>query len=133
MDFELVDTHCHIHEAEESFDGEGETSIRWKREGKLTPDAMLISAKAAGVTRILCVGTTVEDSELATKFVNSREGCWAAIGIHPHEAKKYITDKEALNLFSSLVAKPKVVAVGECGLDYYYEHSPKAEQQKMLR
>lgn len=130
---DLVDTHCHIHEADESFDGETETRIRWKREGDLTPDAMLKSAKKVGVTKVICVGTTVEYSVLATDFVKERSGCWASIGIHPHEADKYLNDPKKLKEFKALANKPKVVAVGECGLDYFYTHSPKTDQIKMLR
>jgi TatD DNase family protein len=130
---DLVDTHCHIHEAVDSFDGEGETRIRWKREGDLTPDAMIRSAADVGVTRLLCVGTTPVDSELAVEFVHEKPKCWASIGIHPHEAQVYVDKTKVLDQFAALANNPKVVAVGECGLDYYYTHSPKADQQKILR
>lgn len=133
MAFELTDTHCHIHEADESFAGESETRVRWKREGDLTPDAMIESARKAGVIKLVCVGTTVEDSELAAEFVASRKDCFVSIGVHPHEANKYVGNKNLLRRFSELVTKPKVVAVGECGLDYFYTHSPKAVQRKMLQ
>ncbi len=130
---QLVDTHCHIHEATDYFEGESETRIRWKRVGDLTPDAMIGSAHEAGVTRLICVGTTIEDSELAVEFVRLRPNTWASIGIHPHEAKRFVGKIEVLGRFRALADKPKVAAVGECGLDYYYGHSPKADQEALLR
>jgi len=136
---ELIDTHCHIHEAAENFDVESETRVRWKREGSLTPDAMIASARAADVTRLICVGTTLTDSELAVEFATKRPNVWASIGIHPHEAQNYITPHSlrlqggTLKQFAGLAWRPKVVAVGECGLDYFYDHSPRADQEKILR
>jgi TatD DNase family protein len=130
---QLVDTHCHIHEAVDGFKGKSETRSRWKHEVDLTPDTMIREAAEAKVTRIICVGTTAEDSDLAAEFVHYRPSCWASIGIHPHEASKYIDQPKTLEAFAGLATKPKVVAVGECGLDYYYEHSPRGTQQKLLR
>jgi TatD DNase family protein len=89
-------------------------------------------AKADGVTRLICVGTTLGDSELAIKFVQDQPSAWASIGIHPHEAKDHL-DSTVQKQFVALADKPKVVAVGECGLDYYYTHSPKEDQLKLLR
>ena len=130
---ELVDTHCHIHEAADSFIGESETRTRWQRAGKVgSPDGLVQAAIRQGVTRMICVGTTRADSELAVEFVQGRDACWASIGIHPHEAKDHL-DAAQQNAFTALVAKPKVVAVGECGLDYFYNHSPKEAQEKILR
>jgi TatD DNase family protein len=130
---QLVDTHCHIHEAVDNFDGESETRIRWQRAGSLTPDAMIRSAHAAGVAQLICVGTTVDDSELAIEFAAVRPAVYASIGIHPHEAQRYVNRPALLERFAALAGKPKVVAVGECGLDYFYEHSPPAGQEKILR
>jgi TatD DNase family protein len=79
------------------------------------------------------VGTTLEDSELAVAFAKERDGIWASIGLHPHEAKSYAGNEQALKRFAALADKPKVVAVGECGLDYYYNHSLPAEQEAILR
>ena len=129
---EFVDTHCHIHEAADSFTGESETRGRWECAGDLTPDSMIRSAADVGVTRVICVGTTLADSELAVEFVQDRGACWASIGIHPHEAKDHL-DKAKQNAFAVLATKQKVVAVGECGLDYFYNHSPKEAQEKILR
>jgi TatD DNase family protein len=128
---QLTDTHCHIQEA---FTGTSDDGVheRWAQADK-DPDQMIADATAADVTRLVCVGCTVPDSTLAVAFVQNRPQCWAAIGIHPHEAQRYLQDQKALDDFARLAAKPKVVAVGECGLDYFYNHSPKAAQEKMLR
>jgi TatD DNase family protein len=112
-----VDTHCHVHFADYEH------------------DAGVVLAKAAlsGVTKVICVGCTLSDSQAGVEFVNHREGAWASIGLHPHEGSVYVDDHRALQQFRDLADKPKVVAIGETGLDYYYEHSTKEDQQKLLR
>jgi TatD DNase family protein len=129
---ELFDTHCHIHEAGFELTGDDPTRAAWLRAGKRGPDDIILDAQASGVTRLICVGTTLEDSELAVDFVQSRQNCWASIGLHPHEATPSLYNP-TLEKFSQLADKPKVMAVGECGLDYYYEHSSKEDQKKVLR
>lgn len=129
----LTDTHCHIHEAEESYQFNTETKKRYEKAGSPSPDSFIKNAKQAGVMQLLCVGTTVEDSEVAVRFVQPRSGVWASIGIHPHEAARYTNDEAALQRFARLVTGPKVVAVGECGLDFFYSHSPREAQEKILR
>jgi TatD DNase family protein len=114
---QFVDTHCHIQFPDYQLD----------------PDAVLVAAATAGVTRALCVGCTLGDSKAAVKFARDRENVWATIGLHPHEAEVYIDDHQALQQFRDLASKPKVVAIGEVGLDYYYEHSPREIQKKMLK
>jgi TatD DNase family protein len=114
---EFVDTHCHI-----QFPDYG-----------LDPDVVRDAAAQAGVTRLLCVGCTLEDSQAAVSYAAQHQGVWASIGLHPHEASKYIHDHYKLQQFRNLANRPKVVAIGEIGLDYYYEHSPKDAQQKLLR
>ncbi len=113
---DLVDTHCHIH-----FGDYG-----------LNPDEVIESAKLVGVNRLLCVGCTLEDSQGAVEFAQNRDNCWATIGLHPHEGAVYAGDKQALKDFESLATKPKVVAIGETGLDYYYNHSPKDKQRELF-
>lgn len=129
---ELTDTHCHIHEAIEHFTGRSETRDRWQQDKNVgSPDEIIADARNDGVTRLICVGTTLADSELAVDFVKNRDGCWASIGIHPHESNNH-EDKASQDAFTALADKPKVVAVGECGLDYFYGHSPKESQVKLL-
>ncbi len=130
---QLTDTHCHIHEASELLQLQTETKKRFLKAGSPRPEELLKNAQKEGVTRLLCVGTTVEDSEVAVTFAGQHDGVWASIGIHPHEAKVYRNNAEMLVRFAMLAKNSKVVAVGECGLDYYYEHSPKEDQIAMLR
>lgn len=129
---QLTDTHCHI-QSIGGFDGEEYTQALWRKANDTDPEAVIERAREADVTRIICVGCTLEDSRLAVDFAKSRENCWASIGIHPHETKHYTEDKAACERFAGLAAADKVVAVGECGLDYYYEHSDKRSQAQMLR
>lgn len=132
MAIELTDTHCHIHEAVEHFTGKSETRDRWQRSKEVgSPDEIIKAAASDGVTRMICVGTTLTDSELAVEFVKNRPNCWASIGIHPHEAKEHL-DTSKQDAFAELATKPKVVAVGECGLDFFYDHSPRDAQVKLL-
>lgn len=110
---QFVDSHCHIHSADYNPD---------KQE-------VLKRNKTAGVSKIICVGTDENDSKVATEFAASNEGVWASIGLHPHDAK---LGQESFDALAVLAGKPKVVAVGECGLDYFYNHSTKEDQEKAL-
>lgn len=130
---ELVDTHCHIHEAQTALSGNDPVNARWLKAEKGDPDAIIAAAAEQGVNRMLCVGTTPADSALAVDFVQARDQTWASIGIHPHEGKLYADNAATLERFAGLATRQKVVAVGECGFDFYYNHSPKAEQEKILR
>ncbi len=111
---QLVDTHAHIHDPQYKFNTE----------------AVLTQAKAAGVTDIICVGTDTRDSRQAIDFAAEHPGCYATIGLHPHDAKIGTTAYQELE---KLVNQPGVVAVGECGLDYFYQNSPRVSQQQALR
>lgn len=111
---ELIDTHCHAH---------------WKDFG-IDTKVMLKNAKDADVTKIICIGTDYNDSQNAVEFAQLHKNVWASVGIHPHEAKKA---KEGIIPIEQLIDKPKVVAIGECGLDYYYNHSPKKDQISILK
>lgn len=132
-DIHFTDTHCHIHEAFDTFILRSETRKRYEKAGSPQPDDIIRSALDADVSRMICVGTTVEDSEYAVDFVAKRKHVWASIGIHPHEAARYLNDTKELDRFAALATRPKVVAIGECGLDYYYENSPKEAQKTILR
>jgi TatD DNase family protein len=127
---ELTDTHCHVHEVVKRL-----TPVhdKWINGGVTDADVVLAEAKEQDVTRAICVGTSVEDSELAVDFVQNRQNVWASIGIHPHEAERYVDNTAILDAFLALATKSKVVAVGECGLDFFYNHSPKEDQIKILR
>lgn len=135
MAVQFIDTHCHIQEAWRKVNGQDVTAQKWDKAGR--PDVTDIIARAAeaGVATMVCVGTTLPDSELAVTFVQERPMCWASIGLHPHEAAAYdgMAAQPARARFAALAAQPKVVAIGECGLDYFYNHSPKENQQRILR
>lgn len=130
MSIEYVDTHCHLHEIDAGATG---VHDKWFADGAdRTADTVLTAAHIAGVTRVIAVGTTLADSELAVRFAQSHDTVWASIGIHPHEAKDHL-DNGTKERFARLAAEPKVVAVGECGLDYYYNLSPPDAQEDILR
>ena len=93
---------------------------------------MLERARAAGVDRIVTVGCDLEDTRRALG-VAAEYGLAATVGIHPHEAKNAPIDIAAA--FEALRAgsTARVVAIGETGLDYYYNHSPAEDQRRVLR
>lgn len=110
---ELFDSHCHVDEPK--FDGDRED--------------VLLRMREAGVTRYAVIGSDVPSSRHAVDYAAAHDGCYAAVGIHPHEASGY---KEGdLDLLAEWVREEKVVAIGEIGLDYYYDHSPRDVQQKV--
>ena len=106
-----TDSHCHV-----GYDGVGLAAVE--------------RAVAAGVTRVVTIGTDVERSYTAVE--TSRAGramglqLWATAGIHPHDAVQGTGGLDAV------LDEPEVVAVGECGLDYYYEHSPRDTQRSVF-
>lgn len=106
----LIDTHCHMDFKE--FDADR--------------DAALERAKAAGIGRIINIGSSIEGSRRSVALAGKYEMVYASIGIHPHDAKSLTPD--VISELKSLAASPKVVAIGEVGLDYYRNLSPKNEQ-----
>lgn len=130
---ELTDTHCHIQSIGRATEGETSTRQQWQKAADRTPDQVVADARRAGVTRLICVGCELPDSRLAVEFVQERPACWASIGLHPHEAQHYAGQTARLQEFAALADRPKVVAIGECGLDFYYSHSPKEAQLEVLR
>jgi len=113
---ELVDTHCHL-----QFPKLADNISR-----------VMDDAAAVGVTRIICVGTSLEDSRQAIDFASKFDNVWAAIGAHPHDGKNFDYQTGAKQL-AELTKQPKVVAVGEIGLDFYKDYSPREEQEKLFR
>jgi TatD DNase family protein len=128
---ELVDTHCHIQSVGLAV-GERSTRDMWAKT-ELTGGQVVQNAAEQGVTRLVCVGCDLEDSKLAIEFVKNRENCWASIGLHPHEAQHYAGQQDKLDEFAALATAEKVVAVGECGLDLFYTHSPRENQIETLK
>ena len=122
----LCDSHGHLTMV---LDGEA----RWPPRTPTTEevDALVGRAQDAGVTRILVPATTREDAPLAVEIAERHEGVFAAVGIHPHETSSFDEDAD-LRLLEELCASPKVVAIGEIGLDYHYDLSPKESQRRAL-
>ncbi|MCB9373230.1 MAG: TatD family hydrolase [Microthrixaceae bacterium] len=80
-------------------------------------------ARAVGVERLVDVGTDLASSTAASARARALDGVWATAGVHPHDAT------EGLDGLVDLLGRPEVVAVGECGLDYHYDHSPRDVQR----
>ena len=115
MTADLFDTHAHLHFPE--FDADRE--------------AMLTRARESGVRRMLTIGTDIETS-LASIALAAREAdVWATVGVHPHEASQ--ADAATLGEIERLAAEPRVVAVGEIGLDYFRNLSPREDQHRAFR
>lgn len=83
------------------------------------------------VEYVMNVGFDLESSNLAVKQAEQYEWCYAAVGCHPHDVKGM--DEHDLPMFQALAKKPKVKAIGEIGLDFYYDHSPREEQRYWFR
>jgi TatD DNase family protein len=102
-----TDSHCHL-----------------PYEGLEDVDAVIAAAHAAGVDRMISVGTDAEQSAAAIEVAGAHDNVWATVGLHPHDAVQGVASIVAL------LDRPKVVAVGECGLDYHYDHSPREVQRE---
>jgi len=94
-------------------------------------DSILTRIQEAGIGQLINVGTDLETSRQAILFAEKHPWIFAAVGVHPHDVAKMADDD--FSVLKELAKHPKVVAIGEVGLDYYYEHSPKEIQQKRLR
>jgi TatD DNase family protein len=107
----VIDTHAHLTSLDDA-------------------DEAIARAAEAGVTRILTVGTSVEDCRIALELADRHEGVFAILGIHPHEAGT-ATDDE-LAALRDLHAHPKAVAVGETGLDWFRDYAPRDDQRRLF-
>ena len=106
---QLVDTHCHIHDTEFFTD--------------IQAVSVLKAATDNGVSKVICIATSLKDSKQAIKFAKKHSKyCYASIGIHPHEASKLTAEQIKVQLaeLRDLATDPIVVAVGECGFDFCY-------------
>lgn len=116
----FVDTHAHIH-----FD-----------DYPLNADEVWQDAQTVGVTRMIAVACDVKTSESSVAFAAGRKGVYATVGVHPHNARKFFDQEDAKQRLEKLLddAKAnKIVAIGEFGLDYFYDRSPKEDQIPLLR
>ena len=116
-----LDTHCHI---QPPYSPEG-----------IDPPEVLKEAGDSGVSGLVCVGTDASTSSSALELVSGLRamqpgfGLWATVGLHPHEASRGTDEVEELLARAVAELPGIVVAVGECGLDYHYDHSPRDVQR----
>jgi TatD DNase family protein len=113
----LIDSHCHL-------------DMQDFEDDRLT---VLERAAAVGVTAMVTIGAggPPECNHSAVELAERHERVFASVGIHPHDAS--IVDDEIIEMIRELGAHDKVVAIGETGLDYHYDHSPRREQQSAFR
>ncbi len=107
-----IDHHCHLPAAPPT-------------EGPALEE-LVDEARAAGVSRLVNVGTSLAASRDAVDVAARSPHVWATVGVHPHDAS------DGLDGIEELLAAPRVVAVGECGLDYHYLHSPAEAQREVF-
>ncbi len=112
---QFVDTHCHLHRIE--FDPDREE--------------VLARARAAGLTALLDPATDSSSNRRVVELAGRHPEVFAAVGVHPHHAGELT--EEAWEELGGLATRPKVVAIGEIGLDYYRDLSPRPVQQEALR
>jgi TatD DNase family protein len=112
---DFIDTHAHIHDADAGDDVE----------------VTIARAQAAGVTLILTLGVTLDDSVHAVALAERHACVLAAAGVHPHDAKD--ASEADLDALGELARHPRVAVVGEIGLDYYRNLSPRDAQLRVLR
>jgi TatD DNase family protein len=117
MIMELIDSHAHIDFPQFAEDR----------------DAMLQRAREAGVQALLAIGTGPgpEKLDAALPYAEQHDWIYASIGIHPHEAKQ--ATPQHFDQLAGLAQHPKVIAWGEIGLDYFYDHSPRGVQAEVFR
>ncbi len=109
------DNHCHL------------TSL--KRE----PAVVIAEAATFGIDYLLTVGCDLDDSARAIEIASGFDNVWATAGIHPHEAEPFLAmGDEGRARLESMATEGDIVAVGECGLDYFYEHSPREAQRQVF-
>jgi TatD DNase family protein len=111
----LIDSHCHLDFPELVADEEG----------------VLARAKAAGVAAMLTIGTRLDQFERVRAIAERHDNVWCSVGVHPHEAKD--DGQSTPDRLIEAARHPKVVGIGETGLDFHYDHSPRDEQALSFR
>ena len=111
----MIDSHCHLD----------------SRQYSGRHDELLASARKAGVATVVNIGVDLPSSEVSVKFASEYDMVYATVGIHPHDATTL--DDTALVRLKELATHHKVVAIGEIGLDYYRDLSPRAIQKKAFK
>ncbi len=111
----LIDSHCHLDFPE----------LADERE------AVLARARAAGVATMLTISTRLDQFPAVRAIAEADDDIWCSVGVHPHEASDHA--KTTATQLTSLAEHPRVVGIGETGLDYYYDHSPRRVQEQVFR
>jgi TatD DNase family protein len=111
----LVDSHCHL-------DFPDFVAER---------DLVIARARAAGIGTMLTIGTRLDQFPGVRAIAETYDDVWCSVGAHPHEAADHLTATAAE--LAALAAHPRVVGIGETGLDYHYDHSPRELQQQVFR
>lgn len=111
----LVDSHCHL-------DFPDFTAER---------DAVITRARAAGVETMLTISTRLDQFPAVRAIAEAYENVWCSVGAHPHEAAEHAETTAAQ--LTALAEHPRVVGIGETGLDFYYDHSPRDIQEQVFR
>jgi len=110
----LIDSHCHL-------DYFAETEL---------PD-ILARAAAARVSEMVTIGTTMAQAVNVVKLVEAHPNVWGTVGVHPHHAAE--ADIPSPDLLAGLAEHPKIVGIGESGLDYFYDRAPREQQRENFR
>ena len=112
----FVDSHCHL---------EGPKFAQDRGE-------VLFRAQAAGLEALVAIGNGngPEEMDCGVRLADGHDWIWATAGVHPHEAR--LADEKAFQKLDALAQRPKVIAVGEIGLDYHYDHSPRETQREVF-
>jgi TatD DNase family protein len=112
----LVDSHCHLDYYKEE-------------DGEL--DAVIARARAGGVRIMLTIGTKISQFERVRRIAERYDDVYCTVGIHPHEASS--EPEIDVDGMVDLTRHPKVIGIGETGLDFYYDHSPRERQAEVFR
>lgn len=107
---EWIDTHCHVYE--ENIPGGQVDAIS--------------AAREVGVSKMIVIGTDADTTQQAISIASQHDNVWATVGLHPHDAKN------GLDTVTPFIGSEKVVGIGECGLDYYYDHSDRNVQREVF-
>ena len=110
----LIDSHCHLDFPQLADDEAG----------------VLARARTAGVAGMLTIGTRLDQFDQVRAIAERHRNIWCSVGVHPHEAEVEPAAAEAL---IEMAKHPKVIGIGETGLDFYYEHSPRERQTEVFR
>ena len=113
----FADSHCHL--TDRAFGADR--------------SAVLARAREAGVKRVVTIASDAEDSRAALELARANEGVWCTAGIHPHavgDSGASAGASSALDPLRDVAAHPRCVAIGETGLDYFYDNAPRAAQRR---